>query len=106
VWHRIVAALSKFDEITDLDKIPLSVYCRNYEQWIDAVTAINQFGPVIKSTNGFPVQSPYVSIANNAESTMLKIAAEYGFTPASRRRVFPPKFKSYTFDKDGNQIEM
>jgi hypothetical protein len=32
--------------------------------------------------SGYPQQSPYVTIANRQAETMMRIAAEFGFTPA------------------------
>jgi phage terminase small subunit len=43
---------------------------------------------VIKSRSGYPQQSPYVAIANRHADTMLRLAGEFGFTPASRSRNF------------------
>jgi phage terminase small subunit len=34
-----------------------------------------------------PIQSPYVSIANRQAEIMMRIASEFGFTPASRSRI-------------------
>jgi threonine dehydratase len=45
---------------------------------------------VVKSPTGYPIQSPYVSIANRQTEIMMKIATEFGFTPASRSRISAP----------------
>ena len=37
------------------------------------------------------VQSPYVSIANRQAEIMMRIASEFGFTPASRSRISTPR---------------
>ena len=42
---------------------------------------------MVKSPTGFPIQSPYVSIANRQAEIMMRISAEFGFTPASRGRI-------------------
>jgi phage terminase small subunit len=42
---------------------------------------------MMKSPNGYPIQSPYVSIASKQAEIMIRIAAEFGFTPASRMRL-------------------
>jgi phage terminase small subunit len=39
---------------------------------------------------GYPIQSPYVSIANRQAEIMMRIASEFGFTPASRSRISTP----------------
>ncbi len=45
---------------------------------------------MIKSPNGFPQQSPYVSVANRQAEIMMRIASEFGFTPVSRSRIAAP----------------
>jgi phage terminase small subunit len=45
---------------------------------------------MVKSPNGYPVQSPYIAIANRQAEIMLRIASEFGFTPASRSRIATP----------------
>jgi P27 family predicted phage terminase small subunit len=59
-----------------------------YGLWIEAIEAINKYGPMVKSPTGYPIQSPYVSIANRQAELMMRIAAEFGFTPASRQPNF------------------
>jgi P27 family predicted phage terminase small subunit len=57
------------------------------------VEALEKYGAVMKSPSDYPVQSPYVSIANRQVEMMIRIAAEFGFTPASRSRL-PTSSKS------------
>jgi phage terminase small subunit len=45
---------------------------------------------MIKSPSGYPVQSPYLAIANRQAEIMTRIASELGFTPASRSRIATP----------------
>ena len=45
---------------------------------------------MIKSPSGYPVQSPYIAIANRQAEIMIRIASEFGFTPASRSRISTP----------------
>jgi phage terminase small subunit len=45
---------------------------------------------MIKSPTGFPIQSPYLAIANRQAEIMMRIASEFGFTPASRSRIATP----------------
>ena len=55
-----------------------------------AVEKLNTGAMLIKTPNGMPVQSPFLSIVNKQAQIMLKAAAEMGFTPASRSRVEMP----------------
>jgi phage terminase small subunit len=41
----------------------------------------------VKSPTSFPVQSPNLAIANKQAEIMMRIASEFGFTPASRSRI-------------------
>jgi P27 family predicted phage terminase small subunit len=52
--------------------------------------AIQKYGTMIKSPSGYPVQSPYLAIANRQAEIMMRIASEFGFTPASRSRISTP----------------
>lgn len=89
-WHRLVPELARLNLIAHLDRGQLAIYCVAFAQWLDAVEIIQKFGSVVKTPSGFPVQSPYVAILNRQADTMIRIASEFGFTPASRARlVFP-----------------
>jgi phage terminase small subunit len=44
------------------------------------------------------VQSPYVAIANRQAEIMMRIASEFGFTPASRSRIATPSKPEPLFD--------
>ena len=58
--------------------------------WAEATEAIQKFGTMVKSPTGYPIQSPYVAIANRQAEIMMRIASEFGFTPASRSRISTP----------------
>src|SRR4051794_17043241 len=63
-WDRVAPLLTAKNRLTALDRAPLAVYCIAYSAWLEAVTAMQTYGTVMKSPNGHPIQSPYVSIAN------------------------------------------
>jgi P27 family predicted phage terminase small subunit len=54
---------------------------------VDAERNLARFGVVIKSPSGFPIQSPYLAIANKAMEQMARLLAEFGMSPSSRTRV-------------------
>jgi P27 family predicted phage terminase small subunit len=74
----------------NLDRGALAAYCGAYAMWAEATEAIQKYGSMVKSPSGYPVQSPYVSIANRQVEIMMRIASEFGFTPASRSRISTP----------------
>ena len=65
-----------------------------YALWAEATEAIQKHGTMVKAPSGYPIQSPYVSIANRQAEIMMRIASEFGVTPASRSRISMPKHPS------------
>src|SRR5262245_40890875 len=89
-WNRLVGELASLGLLTNLDRAALAAYCGAYALWAEANEAIKKYGTMIKSPSGYPVQSPYVAIANRQAEIMMRIASEFGFTPASRSRISSP----------------
>lgn len=90
-WERLVVELSKLRILTQLDRAALAAYCGAYALWAEAMEAIQKYGTMVKSPSGYPQQSPYVAIANRQAEIMMRIASEFGFTPASRSRIAVPQ---------------
>jgi P27 family predicted phage terminase small subunit len=76
--------------VTHLDRGALATYCGAYALWAEAMEQIQKYGTMVKSPTGYPIQSPYLSIANRQAEMMLRVASEFGFTPASRSRISAP----------------
>ena len=87
-WDRIVGELTILGVLSSFDRGPLAAYCIAYALWIEAIEMVQKHGAMIKSPKGFPIQSPYLSTVNRQAEIMLRIASEFGFTPASRSRIF------------------
>lgn len=102
-WDRLVRELSKLNLITSLDRAALATYCGAYALWAEATEAIQKFGTMVKSPSGYPMQSPYISIANRQAEIMMRIASEFGFTPASRSRITMPQPTERTLFDEPNQ---
>lgn len=101
-WNRLVGELAALGLLTNLDRAALAAYCGAYALWAEATEAIQKYGAMIKSPTGYPVQSPYVAIANRQAEIMMRIASEFGFTPASRSRISSPSSNEPTlFDLFG-----
>jgi P27 family predicted phage terminase small subunit len=98
-WDRLASELGKLNLLTNLDRAALAAYCGAYALWAESTEAIQKYGTMVKSPSGYPIQSPYVSIANRQAEIMMRIASEFGFTPASRSRITtPPQSPSDLFD--------
>ena len=87
-WDRIVSELTSKGVLSSFDRGPLAVYCNAYAQYFEAMEEVQKYGAMIKSPNGYPTQSPYLATVNRQAEIMLRVASEFGFTPASRSRIF------------------
>lgn len=89
-WRRLARQLLVLRLVTDLDRAMLAAYCQAFALWAEAVAALRKYGTMVKSPSGFPMQSPYVAVANKQAELMIRISAEFGFTPSSRSRIAVP----------------
>lgn len=89
-WARLVGELSSLNMITKLDRAALAAFCGAYALWAEATLAIQKHGTLVKSPTGYPLQSPYISIVNRQAEIMMRLASEFGFTPASRSKISVP----------------
>lgn len=96
-WDRLSKELAALGLLTNLDRSALAAYCGAYALWAEATEAIQKYGTMVKSPSGYPIQSPYVSIANRQVEIMMRIASEFGFTPASRSRISAPSTNEPAF---------
>jgi len=86
-WARLAPLLVGQGLLTELDTAALAAYCHAFSVWRQASDQIRKFGLVIKAGNGFPMQSPYVAIAQQQMATMRALLTEFGCTPSSRSTV-------------------
>ena len=86
-WNRIAPELFRLGLLTNIDRAGIAAYCQSWSRWVDAENNLKKFGTVIKTPKGYPIQNPYLSIANAAVDQMRKFEIEFGMTPSSRSRI-------------------
>jgi P27 family predicted phage terminase small subunit len=94
-YWRVAPGLHVMGLLTLVDVAPLAAYCCAYARWREAEEALERmrtkdpvmFGLILKTRAGDATQNPLVAIARKARLDMLRIAAEFGFTPAARSRI-------------------
>jgi P27 family predicted phage terminase small subunit len=86
-WKRLARELGDLGLLTRIDRGMLAAYCQAHALWVEAVSSIVRYGTMVKSPNGYPMQSPYVAVANKQVDIMVRIASELGMTPSSRTRI-------------------
>jgi P27 family predicted phage terminase small subunit len=70
-WREITAAPDWHHTAGDNDL--LEMYCGTWSRWKSADRQVAELGAVIKSPSGYPIQNPYLSIANRCAVDLLKI---------------------------------
>ena len=90
-WARVVLDLQAMGVLSRADRPALAAYCTAWSRWVEAEGMVKKFGAIVKSPEkGFPMKSPYLSIADQAMETMRKFLVEFGLTPSSRSRIKVP----------------
>lgn len=94
-WTIVAKQLDNAGVLTKMDQTALAMYCESFARWQEAQKhCAEPGGMLVKTSNGFWVQSPWVQISNKAFEQVIKMLVEFGMTPSSRTRVGaakPPK---------------
>ena len=67
-WQRLAKELGELGLLTRLDRGLLAAYCQAHALWVEAVSSIERYGTMIKSPNGYPMQSPWRSRTSRSTS--------------------------------------
>ena len=87
-WDRITGILQEMQLLTHADRAALAAYCVAYGRWVEAEKQVQKYGTIVKSPNkGFPMKSPYLTVAEQSMEAMRKMMVEFGLTPSSRSRI-------------------
>jgi P27 family predicted phage terminase small subunit len=86
-WTRMSELLLRLGLLTTLDWTALAAYCTVYARWVEAEAAVKKTGVVVKAPSGYPMISPYYTVANQCLNQMRMFMIEFGLTPASRSRI-------------------
>lgn len=90
-WDRTSQVLAEMGLLTKADRSALAAYCVAYSRWVQAEAQVARYGTIVKSPQkGFPMKSPYLTVADQALETMRKLMVEFGLTPSSRSRIRVP----------------
>lgn len=92
-WQRMAPELEKLGLLSRLDLAAFAGYCMAWSRWVQAERSLKEHGPIVKSPSGYPIQNPYLSVANTALKHLRGFLAEFGLSPSSRARVKPTEVK-------------
>jgi P27 family predicted phage terminase small subunit len=90
-WRRVVKELDKLGLVSELDRTSLAAYCQAFGEWREHARIVGEEGTTTISAQGTVIPHPEVHMRNDAFRRMVKQAAEFGMTPASRTRINGPE---------------
>ena len=103
-WKRVTPELGRLGLLSVVDVPAFAAYCQAYQRWREAEHAVS----VAIAAGGLSVavSQGLEGMARERCRLMMRAAAEFGFTPASRSRVTatPPKEKDPFEDFAGLQV--
>ena len=93
-WERVAPELHALGLLTVLDVPMFAVYCSAYAQWraaeeqlAEAAAADPENDGLVIERDGRLIANPATGIARRSAELMLRVAAEFGMTPAARSRI-------------------
>ena len=73
--------------LTEVEGPILGILCQAYSNLIKTQPKLTESNLLYKAMSGYPSINPLVSIIDGNVDTIIKIAREFGMTPASRTRI-------------------
>jgi P27 family predicted phage terminase small subunit len=91
-WARVAPILEKRGLISEEEAAALALYCQAYGRWQQAELKITELagtgdGLIVKAPSGYPIQNPYLAIANKAMEQCYQYLQQFGLSPSARARI-------------------
>lgn len=86
-WFAVCAILNEMRVITRADENVVARYCTIFCRWREAEESLEKDGMVITSPNGYPIQNPYLAIANKSSEQLDRLDTKLGLSPSDRNRL-------------------
>jgi len=95
-WRRVYPLLRSMRLMTEVDRGALAMLCQTWADYEVATKDIERNGvqTEVLGENGatkYFAPNPYVAIQKSALASYMKLAAQFGFSPSSRRAILDPK---------------
>lgn len=83
-WKRLAVLLADSERWDAKYQSTLAAYCTAFGRWTEAETILREKGFIVKAPSGFPIQNPYLAVANKAMEQMRRYLSELGLTPSAQ----------------------
>ena len=87
MYRKLARVLDPSRILTEADQEGLAVLASALAQYAEAERSIAETGTVILSTQGVPVQSPYLAVQRASWDRIKALLPEFGLTPSARARM-------------------
>ena len=86
-WNDITSELKDLGMLASVDSKWLTLTCQTYSKLKKYNAKIAQFGEIVKAPSGYPIISPYVSMAHKAQTQLMRLLDGLGMNPSARTGV-------------------
>jgi P27 family predicted phage terminase small subunit len=86
-WQRLVPELIKAGLVTPIFEGMLAAYCMVFARWVEAERELRKTAKLVKSPSGYPLQNPWLAIANRAIEQMRQLGSDLGLSAAALTRI-------------------
>ena len=99
-WGRVTADLISMGLLSRADRPALAAYCTAWSRWVEAEAMVKKYGAIVKSPEkGFPMKSPYLSIAELHAQKNRELWDTLRYAGASRRQPLNLAVTTAGFDR-------
>ena len=86
-WDRLVPELIKAGLVTPIFEGMLAAYCTVFARWVEAERELRNTAKLVKAPSGYPIQNPWLPIANRAIEQMRALGSDLGLSAAALTRI-------------------
>lgn len=86
-WERVTVELDSMGILATADRAALVAYCEAWEEFVALLAKVREEGPVVYTDKNNAIQNPVLGAKNKAAERVLKIACQFGMTPAARTKI-------------------
>jgi P27 family predicted phage terminase small subunit len=86
-WNRLVPELIRAGLVTPIFEGMLAAYCMVFARWVEAERELRKTAKLVKSPSGYPLQNPWLAIANRAIEQMRQLGSDLGLSAAALTRI-------------------
>lgn len=86
-WQRLVPELIRAGLVTPIFEGMLAAYCMVFARWVEAERELRNTSKLVKAPSGYPIQNPWLPIANRAIEQMRALGSDLGLSAAALTRI-------------------